>query len=106
MLTKLCLQAVVTTAHAYGELRHHPEDTALAAFEDHAQQFVDDYTCAHWSTVLQAFTRVYARPQTMWTTLYTQVGCVCCGLRSALVSASWQTYDGCPLLQGGQAGSL
>ena len=67
-------QAVATTAHASGELRHHPGDTVLAALEDHAQQYCSDYTCADWSALMQSFTRLHARPHRMYPLLLQEVG--------------------------------
>lgn len=70
----VCPQAVATTAHASGELRHHPGDTVLAALEDHAQQYCSDYTCADWSALMQSFTRLHARPHRMYPLLLQEVG--------------------------------
>ena len=66
-------QAVATTAHASGELRHHPGDTVLAALEDHAQQSCSDYTCADWSALVQSFTRLHARPHRIYPLLLQEV---------------------------------
>lgn len=65
---------MATTAHACGELRHHPRDAVLAALEDHAQQFSSDYTCADWSALIQSFTRLYAKPHRLYPLLLQEVG--------------------------------
>ncbi|KAL3159854.1 hypothetical protein ABBQ38_010255 [Trebouxia sp. C0009 RCD-2024] len=65
--------AVATTAHACGELRHHPRDAVLAALEDHAQQFSSDYTCADWSALIQSFTRLYAKPHRLYPLLLQEI---------------------------------
>ena len=69
----LALQAVATTAHACGALRHHPGDALLAAIEGHAQQHSSEYTCADWSALLQTFTRLHARPHRLYSLLLQEV---------------------------------
>ena len=64
---------MATTAHACGELRHHPGDAVLAAVEFHAQGNCSEYTCADWSAVLQTFTRLHARPHRLYSVLLQEV---------------------------------
>ena len=82
------LQAVATTAHACGALRHHPGDALLAAIEDHAQQHSSQYTCADWSAMLQTFTRLHARPHRLYSLLLQEV---CLWRMNAMTSPDQQS---------------
>ena len=81
------VQTVATIAHACGGLRHHPGDAVLAAFEDHAQQCCSDYTCPDWSALMQAFTRLHARPHRMYPLLLQQV---CKNLLQLLIQVTYR----------------
>lgn len=73
---KVCLavQVVATVAHACGELYHCPSNAFLDSLEQHAVQRSGDYSCADWSALLQAFSRLQAQPKHLFPALLQEVG--------------------------------
>ena len=71
------MQVVATVAHACGELRHRPTEALLDSLEQHAVRCSEDYRCADWSALLQAFSRLQARPKHLYTALLQEVGPTC-----------------------------
>ena len=85
----LCyMQVVATVAHACGELRHRPTAALLDSLEQHAVRCSEDYRCADWSALLQAFSRLQAQPKHLYSALLQEVGFICRSALAALWTAS------------------
>ena len=89
----LCyMQVVATVAHACGELRHRPTEALLDSLEQHAMRCSQDYRCADWSALLQAFSRLQAQPKRLYSALLQEVGSIC----KCAYMAAWQTASASP----------